>query len=96
MAKSKKLISAAEVQSHKKRDDCWIVVEGQVYDMTKFAPEREYFTFLKDMLVHVRYRETRTSECYQVLTFGCLRLLRGQPVNLTRKVMIMEDHLDHF
>ena len=33
------LVSAAAVQSHSRRDDCWIVVEGKVYDMTRFAPE---------------------------------------------------------
>ncbi|EXJ70471.1 L-lactate dehydrogenase (cytochrome) [Cladophialophora psammophila CBS 110553] len=39
MASSKKLVSAAAVQSHTTRDDCWIVVEGKVYNMTRFAPE---------------------------------------------------------
>ncbi|OQV01262.1 Cytochrome b5-like Heme/Steroid binding domain-containing protein [Cladophialophora immunda] len=39
MASSTKLVSAAAVQSHTKRDDCWIAVEGKVYDMTRFAPE---------------------------------------------------------
>ena len=39
MGKSEKLVSAATVQSHSSRDDCWIVVEGKVYDMSRYAPE---------------------------------------------------------
>ncbi|EXJ64466.1 L-lactate dehydrogenase (cytochrome) [Cladophialophora yegresii CBS 114405] len=39
MANSTKLVSAATVQSHKTRDDCWIVVGGKVYNMSRFAPE---------------------------------------------------------
>ncbi|KXJ90072.1 putative mitochondrial cytochrome b2 [Microdochium bolleyi] len=32
-------ISWAEVQQHNTDDDVWIVVDGEVYDMTAFAPE---------------------------------------------------------
>ncbi|KEF62069.1 L-lactate dehydrogenase (cytochrome) [Exophiala aquamarina CBS 119918] len=40
MASSKKrLITAAEVESHGRLDDLWIVVEEKVYDMTRFGPE---------------------------------------------------------
>ena len=39
MTSSGKSISAAEVQSHKTQESCWIVIEGQVYDFTRFAPE---------------------------------------------------------
>eukprot|EP01039_Chlorochromonas_danica_P004240 gene4240-4659_t len=29
----------SEVAKHNKRDDCWIVVEGLVYDVTKYIPQ---------------------------------------------------------
>ena len=31
-------ISVAELDKHAKPDDCWIVVNGKVYDLTAFAP----------------------------------------------------------
>lgn len=31
-------ISVAELDKHAKPDDCWIVVNGKVYDFTTFAP----------------------------------------------------------
>jgi L-lactate dehydrogenase (cytochrome) len=31
-------ISVSEVAKHANPDDCWIVVNGKVYDLTKFAP----------------------------------------------------------
>jgi len=31
-------ISVSEIQKHNNADDCWIVVNGKVYDFTKFAP----------------------------------------------------------
>ena len=31
-------ISASEVAKHATPEDCWIVVNGKVYDLTKFAP----------------------------------------------------------
>ena len=33
-----KQISVSEVRRHSSSDSCWIVVDGQVYDMTSFAP----------------------------------------------------------
>src|ERR1700712_5525561 len=39
MTKSEKLVSAATVQSHKTRDSCWVVIEGKVYDFSRFAGE---------------------------------------------------------
>ncbi|KAJ9641664.1 hypothetical protein H2204_002726 [Knufia peltigerae] len=36
---SSKTIKASEIQQHNKVDDIWIVVNGRVYDMTRFAPE---------------------------------------------------------
>ncbi|KAK5077736.1 hypothetical protein LTR70_009471 [Exophiala xenobiotica] len=32
-------IAVSEIQSHNKEEDCWIVVDGQVWDITQFAPE---------------------------------------------------------
>ena len=34
-----KLLSAQQVAGHNSTHDCWIVVDGQVWDMTEFAPE---------------------------------------------------------
>lgn len=31
-------ISVAEITKHATPDDCWIVVNGKVYDLTTFAP----------------------------------------------------------
>ena len=31
-------ISVAELDKHAKPDDCWIVVNGKVYDLATFAP----------------------------------------------------------
>eukprot|EP01060_Flectonema_neradi_P006706 TRINITY_DN14591_c1_g1_i2.p1 TRINITY_DN14591_c1_g1~~TRINITY_DN14591_c1_g1_i2.p1 ORF type:complete len:107 (+),score=12.75 TRINITY_DN14591_c1_g1_i2:83-403(+) len=32
-------ISKAEVSMHNKRNDCWIIVEGKVYDVTQFIDQ---------------------------------------------------------
>ncbi|KAF9156139.1 hypothetical protein DFQ26_009457 [Actinomortierella ambigua] len=32
-------ISAAEVAKHNKEEDCWVIVNGQVLDVTKFLPD---------------------------------------------------------
>jgi cytochrome b involved in lipid metabolism len=32
-------ISVSEIDKHATADDCWIVVNGKVYDLTTFAPE---------------------------------------------------------
>jgi cytochrome b involved in lipid metabolism len=34
-----KLLSVQEISKHKVSSDSWLVVEGQVWDVTKFAPE---------------------------------------------------------
>ena len=33
-----KLVSTSEVSKHNTQEDCWIVIENQVWDITKFAP----------------------------------------------------------
>ena len=32
-------ISVADISSHNKEDDCWVVIDNVVWDITKFAPE---------------------------------------------------------
>jgi L-lactate dehydrogenase (cytochrome) len=33
------LISVEEISKHNTPEDCWIVVDGKVWDITDFAPE---------------------------------------------------------
>jgi cytochrome b involved in lipid metabolism len=33
------VISVEEISKHKTPEDCWIVVDGNVWDITEFAPE---------------------------------------------------------
>jgi cytochrome b involved in lipid metabolism len=33
------LVSVEEISKHNKPEDCWIVVDGKVWDITDFAPE---------------------------------------------------------
>ena len=39
MADSAKMISVDALAKHSQPDDLWIVVNGKVYDMTRWAPE---------------------------------------------------------
>jgi len=32
-------ISVEEISKHNTAEDCWIVVDGKVWDLTEFAPE---------------------------------------------------------
>ncbi|WVW83603.1 hypothetical protein I302_105624 [Kwoniella bestiolae CBS 10118] len=34
-----KLISYEEVQKHTKRDDCWVIIDGNIYDVTDFLDQ---------------------------------------------------------
>jgi L-lactate dehydrogenase (cytochrome) len=34
-----KLLSAKQISEHKTPTDCWIVVDGQVWDVTDFVPQ---------------------------------------------------------
>ncbi|CAG8593460.1 17203_t:CDS:1 [Funneliformis caledonium] len=34
-----RLISAQEVSKHNKREDCWVIIHGKVYDLSNFLPE---------------------------------------------------------
>jgi cytochrome b involved in lipid metabolism len=36
---SAKAITFEEVEKHDKKDDCWMVIHGKVYDVTKFLGE---------------------------------------------------------
>jgi cytochrome b involved in lipid metabolism len=33
------LITAAQVSTHSKNNDCWIIIHGKVYDVTKFLQD---------------------------------------------------------
>jgi cytochrome b involved in lipid metabolism len=33
------LVSVEEISKHNTPEDCWIVVDGKVWDITEFAPE---------------------------------------------------------
>lgn len=34
-----KFVSVEEISKHNTPEDCWIVVDGNVWDLTEFAPE---------------------------------------------------------
>ncbi|KAM1791629.1 hypothetical protein ACFX12_035575 [Malus domestica] len=39
MAGDKKVYTLAEVSTHSDRKDCWLVIDGKVYDVTKFLED---------------------------------------------------------
>lgn len=34
-----KTFTAAEIKNHKTEKDCWVIIKGNVYDVTKFLPD---------------------------------------------------------
>ena len=34
-----RLLSVKEIAAHNGADDCWLLIEGQVWDLTQFAPD---------------------------------------------------------
>ena len=34
-----KVLAATEISQHNTPDDCWVVIGGQVWDVTEFAPQ---------------------------------------------------------
>ena len=51
-------LTMAEVAKHKTDKDCWIVIKGIVYDVTKFLPDHRKFSFFNEnwankMLVYI-------------------------------------------
>jgi L-lactate dehydrogenase (cytochrome) len=39
MAQTTKLVSVDQILAHNTPDACWLVIEDQVWDVSKFAPE---------------------------------------------------------
>lgn len=37
--KSSKIFSLEEVKNHTREDDCWLVIDGEVFDVTEFLDE---------------------------------------------------------
>ena len=33
------LLTVEEISTHHSQDDCWVVIDGKVWDVTGFAPE---------------------------------------------------------
>jgi len=53
-----KLVSVEEIVKHNTPGDCWIVVDGKVWDITDFAPEHpgggeSTYTRLDDITSHL-------------------------------------------
>jgi cytochrome b involved in lipid metabolism len=42
---AKRNFSEEEVAQHKFEDDCWVIVDGEVYDVTKFLHEHPGYQF---------------------------------------------------
>lgn len=38
LTSSYKIYTWPEIIKHDRRDDCWVVIEGKVYDVTSFLP----------------------------------------------------------
>lgn len=34
-----RVLSASEIQKHNSFEDCWLVIDGNVWDLTEFAPQ---------------------------------------------------------
>lgn len=34
-----RIISVQEVQQHNKESDCWVIIHGRVFDLTKFLSD---------------------------------------------------------
>jgi L-lactate dehydrogenase (cytochrome) len=52
MAKEQ-LVTADQVQQHSEAENCWVVIDGQVWDVAEFAPEHPGGAAGKTMLEHL-------------------------------------------
>ena len=53
--KKEKLVSAETVSKHNKPEDCWLVIDGKVWDFSEFAPEHpggEESMFMSLFVIH--------------------------------------------
>lgn len=55
----------AEVTRHATQDDCWMVIEGQVYDFTKYVPQHP-----SDPAVFLPWCGKEATEAYRTKTKG--------------------------
>ena len=47
------LVTADQVQQHSEAENCWVVIDGQVWDVAEFAPEPPGGAAGKTMLEHL-------------------------------------------
>jgi hypothetical protein len=66
------LISMFEVEKHNKREDCWIVLEGQVWDMTGVSPPGENMSMV--LTVSVSHSRSQFLQAHPGGTASILRM----------------------
>ena len=57
------LVSVEEIQKHDSAEDCWIVVDGHVWDITEFAPEHPGGAGSELPFFNLRLRQDRWCIC---------------------------------
>ena len=69
-------ISAQEVAKHCNIGDCWIVVNGKVYDLTKFAPNHPGGPESM-LLASLVTRQSSINSCFSGISMGWQRWLEN-------------------